>query len=242
MGGLQNKPTWSAERCHWKPHWPVGHLVLRWQDCSHLDPLSNHSGSSPPSSRWGLVSLVLGSVSVKWLGSGINMMPWSNIVIVCAGKRSCGPMSGSTLYPVLCGNISGPLILLMVFCLTGLLSATDFCRHIAVEVLEQFLTKEHSHWPVLCLLPKGFGYCLIHWPLSLCTSWRSMYHQLPRTVYAGRVLSRSLNLIFEPCRYSGSHHRLQTLDTLGSQCRSLLVCSSWLAHFALYETGPSAQR
>lgn len=57
---------------------------------------------------------------------------------------------------------------LMVFYLTGLLSATDFCRHPAVEVLEQFLTEElracseASHLPVLYLLPKGFGYCLIH--------------------------------------------------------------------------------
>lgn len=64
------------------------------------------------------------------------MRPWNNIVIVCAGKGSCGPMSSNSLQPILCGNVSGPLILFMVSYLTGPFSATAFCRHIVVEVLE----------------------------------------------------------------------------------------------------------
>lgn len=78
--------------------------------------------------RWDLAPLVLGSVSA------INMRPWKNIVIICAGKGSRGLMS--TLQPILCGNISGSLILFMVSYLTGPFSATDFCRHIVVEVFE----------------------------------------------------------------------------------------------------------
>lgn len=146
-------------------------------------------------------------------------------MIVCAGKGFCGPMSSSTLQPILCGvdNISGPLILLMVFILLVPSVSQTFAGTLQCKYLSNTLIQEPAQKHPICLWCSCFQRALdIVWYTGHCpfVHYEGGITSLLATVCAGRVLSKSLILTFEPCRYSGIHHRLQTLDTLDSQGRN----------------------